>query len=104
MSKDKFVERWKTQLAGLALFGVASEVHDGTMVRASKILEIPGQVEKLLAKLYEDAQPNAVTSEDLVAMAKLMGDAERRKFRQWIESQPKQTDVKQEHRNGVPAK
>lgn len=53
-TKEEFVARWRCHLAGLALFGIASETKDGPMVRASKVLEIPAQVEKLLGQMYAD--------------------------------------------------
>lgn len=53
-TRDDFVERWKRHIAGMALFGTVSELRDGPMVRAAKILEIPAQVEDLLGKMYDD--------------------------------------------------
>lgn len=58
-SKDEFVNRWKCHVAGLALFGVASEIKDGPLARASKIMDIPSQVEKLLAQMYADLTEEA---------------------------------------------
>ncbi len=53
-SRDEFVRKWRCHLAGMALFGVASEARDGPMLRASKVLDIPGNVEALLARMYDD--------------------------------------------------
>ncbi len=53
-TKEEFIARWRVHMAGLALFGVVSEVRESTQARASKALDIPGQVEKLLAQMYED--------------------------------------------------
>ena len=53
MTKTTFVNEWKHKLAGLALFGLASERNDGPMVRASKVFELPAQVESLLGAMYE---------------------------------------------------
>jgi len=55
MTREAFIERWKRHLAGLALFGVASETRDSPLARAAKILDIPADVEKLLGRLYDDA-------------------------------------------------
>jgi hypothetical protein len=52
-TREQFVDRWKKHLAGMALFGVASETNDGALAMAGKILEIPGEVEQLLALMYD---------------------------------------------------
>lgn len=58
MTKPQFVERWKLQLAGLALYGQAT---DGlpALQKAERALKIPEQVERLLAEMYDSlpAQP-----------------------------------------------
>ena len=54
MTQEAFIAKWKTSLAGLALFGVASETKDGPIKRAAYILEIPAQVEGLLKRMYDD--------------------------------------------------
>jgi hypothetical protein len=56
-SREDFVNRWKKHLAGLALYGAVSEARDGPMVRASKMFNIPAEVEKLLGQLYDDLAP-----------------------------------------------
>lgn len=56
-SRDEFVRRWRAHVAGMALFGLASEVKDGPLVRANKILDIPQEVESLLGKMYDDLVP-----------------------------------------------
>jgi hypothetical protein len=52
-TKEEFVKHWRAHLAGLALFGVASEQKDGALVRATKILDIPAEVEALLGRMYD---------------------------------------------------
>ncbi len=54
MNKDAFIARWKKHMAGLALYGVASETRDGPLARAAKVLDIPAEVESLLGKMYDD--------------------------------------------------
>lgn len=53
-TKEEFVKRWRAIIAGMALFGVASETRDGPLLRASKVLDIPGEVEALLRRMYDD--------------------------------------------------
>lgn len=53
-TRQQFIDLWKRHVAGMALFGVASEIQDGPIVRASKILEIPGEVERLLGRMFDD--------------------------------------------------
>ena len=53
-TKQQFTDRWKKHLAGLALYGVASETHDGILTRAGKVLEIPAEVERLLGMMYDE--------------------------------------------------
>lgn len=53
-SRAEFVERWKRTVAGMALFGLASEARDGLLARTAKILEIPDEVEALLGRMYDD--------------------------------------------------
>lgn len=53
-SREQFIERWKKHLAGLALFGTASEKNDGPLVRASKIFDLPSEVTALLGMMYDD--------------------------------------------------
>lgn len=71
-TREEFVARWRCHLAGLALFGVASDTRDGAMVRASKVLEIPGQIEKLLGQMYadltaEEPKPRLAVNGDRIA-------------------------------------
>jgi hypothetical protein len=56
-SRDEFIRRWRTHLAGLALYGVASEMKDGLLVRAGRVLEIPAEVERLLGLMYDGVLP-----------------------------------------------
>lgn len=59
MTKDEFKNRWRYRLAGIALYGAVSELKDGPLVRASKVYEIPAQVEQLLEAMYADLAPKA---------------------------------------------
>lgn len=54
MTKEQFQKKWRNHLAGLALFGMASEVKDGTLARAARALEIPAEVERILGLMYAD--------------------------------------------------
>jgi hypothetical protein len=54
MTREAFVRKWRVHLAGLALFGVASEVKDGPLARAAKVLEIPAEAERLLGMMFDD--------------------------------------------------
>lgn len=56
-TKDEWIARWRLQLAGLAMFGVVSDAKDGPLQRAARWMEIPAQVEKLLAQMYADLDP-----------------------------------------------
>lgn len=53
-TKQEFIERWKKHVAGMAMFGMASERNDGPLLRASKLFELPAEVEKLLGQMYDD--------------------------------------------------
>ena len=57
MTKSEWVNRWKKHVAGMALFGLASEHKDGPISRAVKILEIPGEVEGMLNRMYDELIP-----------------------------------------------
>ena len=52
-TRDEFVNAWKLTLAGLALFGVASERIDGPTVRAAKIWDVPNDVQRLIGIMYD---------------------------------------------------
>lgn len=70
-TREEFIARWRCHLAGLALFGVASDQQDGPLKRASKVLEIPAQVEKLLGQMYadlatEEAKPRLAVNGDRI--------------------------------------
>lgn len=53
-TKQEFTNRWKHKLAGMALYGVASEVNDGPITRAGKIFDVPAEVERLLGMMYDE--------------------------------------------------
>lgn len=57
MTREAFIARWRRNLAGLALFGVASDVKDSPLKRAAYALDIPAEVERLLGQLYDDLAP-----------------------------------------------
>ena len=59
MTKNEFIERWKRHVAGMALFGWASDRNDSNNERAQKLWDIPKQVEELLGKMFDDVQPKA---------------------------------------------
>jgi hypothetical protein len=53
-TREEWVKKWRCHLAGLALFGSASAVRDSPMSRASKALDIPQEVERLLGQMFDD--------------------------------------------------
>jgi hypothetical protein len=53
-TEEDFVRKWKKHVACLAFFGVVSEAKDGLLQRASRMMEIPDEVEKLLKAMYKD--------------------------------------------------
>jgi hypothetical protein len=55
VTREEFVCRWRNHLAGMALYGAVSELRDGPLMRASRVLDIPSAVESLLGRLYDDA-------------------------------------------------
>jgi hypothetical protein len=57
MTLEDFIRRWRTKLAGLALYGAVSDQRDGPLAKAARVYEIPNQVEALLAAMYRDLQP-----------------------------------------------
>lgn len=58
-TREEFVRKWKNHLAGMALYGTVSEMREGPLVRASRALEIPAEVERLLGMMYADMVPDA---------------------------------------------
>ena len=56
-TREEFIDRWRKHLAGLALYGTLSEIRDGPLARASKVLEIPAEVERLLGQMFDDLNP-----------------------------------------------
>lgn len=57
MDREAFVKKWRTHIAGMALFGVASDAKDGTMKRAAFALDIPAEVDRVLNLIYSDLAP-----------------------------------------------
>lgn len=55
MTREEFVKKWEAAVSGMALCGLASELKDGPIARGSRALDIPDDVRKLLARLYDDA-------------------------------------------------
>jgi len=55
--KNKWVEKWKFHVAGLALYGAFSDENDGPLVKAQKSWDIAKRVEDLLARMWADANP-----------------------------------------------
>lgn len=53
-SRQEFQQKWKNYVAGMALFGTVSEIRDGPLVRATKVMDIPAEVERLLGLMYDD--------------------------------------------------
>ena len=62
MTRTEFIARWKTHVAGLALFGHVSEIQDTPIKRAARVLEIPAEAEKLLGMMYDDLKPKETTN------------------------------------------
>lgn len=57
MKRDEWIRKWRCHLAGLALCGTASEIRDGPLARASRALDIPAEVDRLLGQMYADLVP-----------------------------------------------
>lgn len=53
-SRKDYIERWRRVLAGIALYGTTSEIKDGPLARASKILDIPDEVERFLGQQWDE--------------------------------------------------
>lgn len=74
LTKEQFVDAWKVHLAGLALFGSASDKNDGPFTRASKVWEIPANSENMLRQMYDSIglkpQPKLTTEEHVEAIGK----------------------------------
>jgi hypothetical protein len=52
-SRLEFRKKFQAHIAGLALFGAASEVKDSTLHRGARAMEIPGEVIALLDAMYD---------------------------------------------------
>ena len=57
MTREEWKKKYHLYLCGLALCGSVSELKDGPLVRVSKFQDIPEEMEKLLEKMWEAAQP-----------------------------------------------
>jgi hypothetical protein len=55
LSKEAFIKRWRTHLAGLALYGRINDTKPA-LAKAETALEIPAQVEAVLSAMYEGLQ------------------------------------------------
>jgi hypothetical protein len=53
VSKKEFIERFKLSTAGLALYGLATEVNGNLIAKTTLALTIPDTVEKVLSQMYE---------------------------------------------------
>jgi hypothetical protein len=60
VTRDDYKRKWRHKLAGAMLYGYFSEERLGPMERARKAWDIPEEVERILDKLYDDAQPAQV--------------------------------------------
>jgi len=56
-TRDEFIALWRRHLAGMALYGTVSEMRDGPLVRTTKILDIPAEVENLLGRMFDSLKP-----------------------------------------------
>ncbi len=54
-ARQKFIDKWRIYLAGLALYGHVVDTTQGPLQRAAHAVRIPEQVETLLGRLYDDA-------------------------------------------------
>lgn len=53
-SEDEFVRKWRKVLACGFFFGAVSESKDGLLARASKLLDIPDEVDALLHRMWQE--------------------------------------------------
>lgn len=51
--KDEFLMAFRYKMAGMAMFGYVSDQRDGPTVRATKVMEIPADVEAFLSQIYD---------------------------------------------------
>lgn len=73
MTKHDFIAAWKHRLAGLALYGSTSFEKDGPLKRVLLMYEITGEVEKLLAAIYDSLATPTNLSPFAVDMPKTDG-------------------------------
>ena len=60
--KNKWIEKWKFHIAGLALYGAFMDENDGPLAKAQKSWDIGKRVEELLARMWADANPITPTT------------------------------------------
>lgn len=55
MTKPEFIQKYRYSLGGLILFMQSDEVKaEGVLSRTQRIFDMPAQVEKILAQMYDD--------------------------------------------------
>ena len=59
MTREEWMKRWRWRIAGGFAYGYAAEEKMGPMARGQYQLNLAEEVEKLLAAMYADAQPEA---------------------------------------------
>lgn len=57
MTRTEFINKWKFEVCGLALYGLVIDATKGPLQRATHAFETPQKVEELLARLYADLCP-----------------------------------------------
>lgn len=54
MTKPEFVAKYRYRLAGMILFMQAGDQRDGALKQAQRVFEMPGEIEALLAAMFDD--------------------------------------------------
>lgn len=56
-TRAEFVARWKYHLTGFALYGHATGKIENILERATRVHDLPAEVEKMLGQLWDDLKP-----------------------------------------------
>lgn len=53
VTKEEFRDRFRLQMAGIALYGLVTEMNGGVIAKTTHALAIPEMVEKVLGVMYD---------------------------------------------------
>ena len=79
MTKDEWINRFKHQLGGLAIFGMISDQRDGALARTRYVWEIRDAVLSLSGEMWDAATNETATElcDRLIAKLKTATEGER---------------------------